>query len=235
MRPDRRPDVMVVAGAIHGAGSSTVAALVALAAARCRRRTVLVETGNSPLRQWLAGNRQVDAVSSRQGSTRVSEFLSITASVPGQPFTADGADLVVVDAGWNAATVMQACAAGVDRVLVVVTPGHAPVSAGYALVKLVERRFPGTRFEIVVNRTGPQPGPALFDALQTAALSFLRRAVALAAMLPDDACLQPALRAGMSLEDACVGSSLDDAIHALVTTTLSQFDHARMAWSAGMT
>jgi MinD-like ATPase involved in chromosome partitioning or flagellar assembly len=233
MRPDRGADVVVVAGAMHGAGSSTVAALMALAAARCRRRTLLVETDSSPVHQWLTGNRDPGSISNRLGSSRVSEFLSIAG--PGSQAVHSAADLVVIDAGWNAATLMQACASGVDRVLVVVTPGHAPVSAGYALVKLVERRFPGTRFEIVVNRTGPEPGPALFDALQTAALSFLRRAVALAAMLPDDACLQPALRAGMSLEDACVGSGLDDAIHALVTSTLSQFDHARMAWSAGMT
>jgi hypothetical protein len=231
--------VVVVTGGVLGAGASTVAGLMALAAAGMQRTTLLIDAAHdgSPFPKLFdlrAGGVSVDVGSGSAGMlVRAADDLYLLRAPshgarPGGPLAARF-DLIIVDAGWRAEAALDACSAGADRVLVVVTPGHAPISAGYALVKVVERRFPGTRFEVVVNRRGPESAASLFEHLQTAALTFLNRAIALAALLPDDACLHAGTRGGMTLHDAAAGSAVADAIDVLTSSKLTEFDRARGA------
>lgn len=214
--------LIVVAGGVVGAGSSTVAGLMAHCAADMCRTTLLIEAdGPQPqASRVVRAAENLYVVRARTHGLR-----------PAGPL-ANRFSLIIIDAGWRVDSVLEACAAGADRVLVVVTPGHAPISAGYALVKAVERRFPGTRFEVVVNRRRPDGTAALFEYLQTASLTFLHRAIALAALLPDDACLHAGTRGGMPLFDAAAGSAVADAINALTCSKLAEFDRARGAASS---
>jgi MinD-like ATPase involved in chromosome partitioning or flagellar assembly len=235
---------IVVAGSMLGVGASTVAGLVALSAARAGRPTLLVDPDPaSPLEQWLgvSARRGVSITDSAAGDgtmIRVHDALHLLRVRSGDAGARAPArfgsrfELVVMDAGWRADALLQACAGGAERVLVVVTPGHAPVSAGYALVKVVERRFPGTRFEVAINRHGPDCTVALFEHLQAAALTFLHRALALAALIPDDACLRAGTAGGMTLEDAAAGSAVAAAVDSMTFRNLAELDHAREPWPA---
>jgi hypothetical protein len=247
MRPDRGASItpaIVVAGSMLGVGASTIAGLLALSAARAGRPTLLVDPDpGSHFEQWLgtSARRGVSITDSAAGDgtmIRVRDtlhLLRVRSSDAGAraPARFGGRfELVVMDAGWRADAILEACAAGAERVLVVATPGHAPISAGYALVKVVERRFPGTRFEVAINRHGPECTIALFEHLQTAALTFLHRAVALAALIPDDACLRAGTAGGMTLEDAAAGSAVAAAVDSLTYRNLAELDHAREPWPA---
>jgi MinD-like ATPase involved in chromosome partitioning or flagellar assembly len=131
---------------------------------------------------------------------------------------------VVVDAGWRADTVLNGCAGDVERVVIVTTPGRSALSASYGLMKVVETRFPGTRFEVLVNQQHGENARHTFEYLHAAALTFLRRAIAMAGAVPDDACLRAGMRGGMTVEDAAAESDVAAAIGQMVVRFLAEME-----------
>jgi MinD-like ATPase involved in chromosome partitioning or flagellar assembly len=208
------PRWVAVAGGRQGAGVSTLAALLAVVATARGLRVAVVETaaGGSPLPALLGAEAAgAGPVRSRTGP---GYFPSAAAAMP------QGGDLVLVDAGWRLERVLATCAGPVERIVVVTTGERAAVSASYGLLKAVEGRFPGLRFDVVVNREDPRRAPELFGHLQAAALGYLRRALTLAGTIPDDPCLRAGTRGGMTVKDAAVESELWSAAETILDRVL---------------
>jgi hypothetical protein len=141
-----------------------------------------------------------------------------------------GHDLVIVDGGSRLDTV-SACleaaapagdagsAGGADngrnaRVRLLVVTGADPIglAASYALVKAAGQRAPLVETLVLANRLDEEAAAHAFAQLDAGARHFLERPLALAGAVPDDSCLDVALRAGMLLHDAAAGSPAAVAI-----------------------
>lgn len=228
---------IAVGGGLLGTGASTVAALLSVTASMMGHEVLLIDVdAESRLLQLLGpgGARErvdVEAVVAGAGQmVRVRDGLHLLRArahgMAGMPprHLLERFELVIVDAGWRMDSVLETCAMEVDRVLVVTTPGRAAISASYGLIKAVETRFPGTRFEVLVNQQDPHTAGHAVDHLQTAALRFLQRAVAVAGVIPDDPCLRAGLRGGMSVQDAAAESEVSRVIEQIVVRLLSDLD-----------
>jgi flagellar biosynthesis protein FlhG len=108
-------------------------------------------------------------------------------------------DVVIVDAGSRLDTVMAAVASGARRVVVVGGDGAVALAAGYALIKAIELKWPGTPVDVIANRQDEVAGQRAFDQLQHAASRFLGRDLDCLGAIPDDAALDTAIRTGQSL------------------------------------
>ncbi|MBV9881219.1 MAG: hypothetical protein JO180_12020 [Gemmatirosa sp.] len=249
-RAEAGPQVVVVGSGKGGAGTSVVAALVALAAASTGRRVLLVDADEhvGPQR-YLLGVAPAPAIADLRGGVdvgalpvAVSATLSLVSGGPGVTGAAaaepaerrallrrvtalyPGHDLVVVDGGSRLDTVCACCdALGGSATRLLVVAGTDPVSlaAAYALMKAARggsdaapARSPAT--DVVVNRHDETAARHGFAQIEQACLEFLGAAVRLAGILPDDTCLEAALRAGMPLQDAAAGSPAAVAAQALV-------------------
>jgi MinD-like ATPase involved in chromosome partitioning or flagellar assembly len=233
---------VAVGGGLLGMGSSTIAALLALAAATRGRETLLVDADpeGPPLARLLGlrdGAERLDVEFAASGAgqmLRVRDALHLLRPASRETYARfrrdvfERFDVVVVDTGWRMDSVLETCATGVDRVLVVTTPGRAALSASYGLIKTVEAHVPGTRFEVLVNQQDVYAARHSFGHLQTAALHFLHRTVGLAGVIPEDACLRAGTRGGMRVEDAAAESHVAQVIEQLMTRILAERDHARL-------
>ncbi|HEX7243925.1 MAG TPA: hypothetical protein VF263_26795, partial [Longimicrobiaceae bacterium] len=216
-----------------GGGTSTAAALLALAAAGRGTPTLLVDAdeglGTLPL---LLGVRPRGTLGMLRGGATEPRDLLVPlgdtldllpggAGDPGAPPLAPaerralfrrvaalygGYGLVVVDGGSRLDSVLAACSAGAGRLLAVATPERIALAGAYALLKAVHERVPGLAVEVLLNEadeTGVREG---FEHLRTAAGLFLDRAVELAGALPSDSSLRAGVGAGMPLQDAAAAS-----------------------------
>jgi flagellar biosynthesis protein FlhG len=186
-----------------------------------------------------------------RAATPVSATLSLVAGGPGSSRTpADPAehrallrrvttlypkhDLVVVDGGSRLDTVCASCEAGnavPTRLLVVAGTDPIALAASYALVKAATDRsasLPGGPLscDVIVNRHDEDAARRAYAQLDAAVRDFLGKTPAQAGVryagaLPDDVCLDVALRAGMPLQDAAAGSPAAVAAQSLVERLLS--------------
>jgi hypothetical protein len=217
---------LVVGGGLLGVGTSTVAALLALAVAAAGRRALLVECDGqaATLARWL-GLRS--APPPAREPVQVRRGLALWRGGPGsEAHLPSGGperyDLVVVDAGWRMESLVHACAGGAERALLVSTAGRASLSATFGLMKAVTYRFPGTRFDVVMNQ---QPEPTARqnrEYLQTASLTFLGRSFVHAWTVPEDACLRAGIRGGMLLEDAAAESEVAHTVATMAARILTE-------------
>ena len=247
-------NVVVVASGKGGVGTSTVAALLALAAAGLGQRVLLVDPDDQvgPLAQLL-GVRPRHALADLRDGVDAAELVvpvsELLALVPGGPpaeasRAVEGAerrallrrvgglygshDLIVIDGGSRFELVGACCdgaagvAGGAPARLVAVT-GTDPIAlaATYALVKATAQRPGIGSTELLVNRADGETAARTFALADEAARQFLGRSLVLAGSLPDDACLDLALRAGMTLLDAAAGSPAAAAAHELATRLLA--------------
>lgn len=209
--------VVVVASGKGGTGTSTVAALLAAAAARTGRETLLVDAGAaaSSLAQLLgveahaeaggvlslggialASARSMDAHSAADRTVR---FRRLTSS-----YASYGA--VVIDAGATMDAVMLAAAAA-GRILAVTSPDRIGVTATYALLKVVGQRFGAVPMGVLGNRSDEVAGLAAWERIAAGTDRFLGHAVGFAGTIPDDGELRAQLEAGRSFEATYHGAA----------------------------
>jgi MinD-like ATPase involved in chromosome partitioning or flagellar assembly len=117
------------------------------------------------------------------------------------------------------------------RLLVVTGTDPIGLAAGYALVKAAVARtaaLPGgpVAAEVIVNRHDDDAAHLGHAQIAEACGAFLGRTVRLAGALPDDGCLERALRAGMPLQDAAAGSPAAVAAQAMVERLLADLGSA---------
>lgn len=227
------PTVLVVASGKGGTGVSLVSALLGLAMAEEGRRVLLVDGTDSygALHVMLGVAPRHRLAELRGGTVQAEELLTpvtdLLTLLPGGADEAgaaplstterqvlsrrarelfDGFDLVVVDAGSRLDAVLGACGDGVEQLLIVATDDQITMAASHALLKAVDARLPGLAVNVVVNRADDAQAIAVHDHLSTAAAQFLGREVGHAGALPHDHCLQAAMGAGMTVQDAAAGS-----------------------------
>ncbi len=226
--------VLVVASGKGGTGTSLVTALLGLTAAGEGRRVLLVDGTESygALHLMLGVVPRHPLAALRGGQASAAELLTPIADgvslFPGggaddahaAPLGVaerqllfrrvaelyDAHDLVVVDAGSRLEAVLTACGGGVTRVLLVATEDQIAMAAAHALLKALEARMPGLPVDVLVNRATDAHAAEVHAHLATAAERFLARPVGFAGAVPDDACLQGGLGAGMTVQDAAAGS-----------------------------
>lgn len=145
-----------------------------------------------------------------------------------------GHDSIVIDGGSRLDTVCacrDASATMNARLLVVAGTDPIALAASYALLKAVRERAAvqvgtTTSLDVLVNRADAAAADHAFAQLAEACRAFLgvtsdaSDAVGFAGALPDDTCLDAALRAGMPLQDAAAGSPAAVAAQALTERLL---------------
>ena len=225
------PTVLVVASGKGGVGASLVSALLALAVSGEGWRVLLVDGTESygalhflfgvpphdPLAAQRDGTGEPAAPIAPMGDTlplgpAVEPLDELPLSVGERQLVGriselhDRFDLVVVDAGSRLEAVIAACDAGATHLLVVATEDRLTLAATHALLDAVEARRPGVPVDVVANRATEHDALHVHASLAEAAERFLGRSLRLAGAIPDDPCLRGGLAAGMTVQDAAVGS-----------------------------
>jgi flagellar biosynthesis protein FlhG len=222
------PGVVVVGSGKGGVGTSTVSALLALVAAQEGRRVLLVDADEGvgslhflfgisdpgpgigilrggdftaadlvrPVTEslWLlpgGGAGTESTLATSLGERRA--LLRRVADL--YPFY----DLVVVDGGSHMASVMAACAAGVERLLALTSPDRVSMAATYALLKVTRERFPVLPLEIVVNQGEGVTVEDVFQMMALAGRRFLGLQVVFGGSIPRDHALAQSVEEENSL------------------------------------
>lgn len=229
-RPSRP---LLVASGKGGVGTSFTASLVALTAADRGDRVLLVDATEGPgAIHQLFGLRperslwQLYSTRAHQEEVviPVTDQVSVIAggtSAGAEPPADDQRrrnalarvaelfgdyDLVVIDGGSRLDT-LSAVADLVDaRLLLLTSADRLALAANYAVVKSVGGRMSDIDRFVLANRHAEGVAADACKFLSEACTHFLSRTVTYVGALPDDACLQAAIGAGMSLQDALDGS-----------------------------
>lgn len=232
------PLVVAVGSGKGGVGTSTVAALLAATMAEIGHKVLLVDAGQrlgglhhllgvepkAPLDQ-LKGGREAHEL-----LVPVADRLSLFPAAAGEEELRpterrllmrrvtslyEGYELVVVDAGSSAESLVTACHDGASRLLAVTAGDRVSLMATYAVVKLLHQKAPDVRVDIVANRVGDDAANQLHDFLNGASVRFLSRTVPYAGSIPDDPDFASALAAGMGTDEAALGSTAAQAVREL--------------------
>lgn len=212
-----------------GVGTSTCAALTALAAARAGREVLLVEaddqSGSLGLLFGLGGLRA--GLSDLRAGADPEDLLvpvapglrllpggggsvdATWASAAGERRALlrrvaslyDGYDLVVVDGGSRVDGVMAAAAPGVATLLVVTGPDRIALAGAHALLKVMAARLPGVPAELVVAGTDEAGGREAHRVSSEAAALFLERELPFAGAVPTDDAVAAAVAEGRSIAE----------------------------------
>ncbi|MEP7346638.1 MAG: hypothetical protein ABI877_15310, partial [Gemmatimonadaceae bacterium] len=228
--------VVALASGKGGVGTSTAAALLGAAVAATGRRVLLVDAVGhlGTLHELLAVTPAYSLGALRDGVepgalvTPVSATLSLLALAPDEsPLTESDRrvlakrllsiysqyDLVVADAGANAAAILQACRDGAARLFAVCGTDRVGLAATFALIKLVGQHFPDVRVDLMPNRVTTEIAETLHGHLNAATVRFLSRTIHLAGAIPEDDDFGSALTAGLGALEAAVGSNAVAAMH----------------------
>lgn len=228
------PGVLVVGSGKGGAGTSTVSALLALAAASRGQQTLLVDGDeNVPVLSLLLGASPGPGIGAlRGGETAVADLVievdrnlslvpggdggvaSTYASAAGERRALfrrlsglyDDFDLVIVDGGSRLESVVAACHAGAERLIVVTASDRIALASSHALMKVACARFPNLPLEVLVNGHDGPRARAVYQIVQSAAEHFLRASPRFAGGIAEDAGLRSAMTGGRLLNDAARGS-----------------------------
>lgn len=239
------PTVVAVGSGKGGVGTSTVAALLAATMAEAGHRVLLVDAGQrlgglhhllgvepaGSLGQ-LRGDREphhllvpvaerlsLFPASTDEGELRPTERRLLMRRVMS---LYPSFELVVVDAGSSAESLVAACADGATRLLAVTAGDRISLVATYALVKLLHERTPGVRVDIVPNRVADDAVDRLHEYLNGAAVRFLSRTVPFAGAIPDDPDFGHALAAGLGTAEASLGSNAAIAVRTIGERILAE-------------
>lgn len=222
------PGVVVFGAGKGGVGTSTLAGLTAVHAARRGASVLLVDADETvgTLHLMFGVQEPVAGLGSLRGGTRtVDEVLHEVEPglmlVPGGGGGVDATlavasaerrlllrrvsalyerfDLVLVDGGSRLDSVMAACAVGAGRLLVLTTPNRIAETAAFALVKVARGRFPELPAEVLVNRASEADGRHAHQMVDLAASTFLGEGVPFAGAVPADGELEERMASGGSL------------------------------------
>jgi len=242
-----RPKTLLVASGKGGVGTSVIAALTAIAAAERGDRVLLVDAteaggtlhhlfGVRPTNSlWMLTDTRIDPtdtviaidahLSLVAGGTSATAVAPLVDADRRATLTRLGElysqfDFVVVDAGSRLDTITAVSELAEPAVLLVTSADRLALAANYALVKSVSIRRRDARISVIANRHGESLAGEACDFLVGACSHFLNRSIEVVGAVPDDACLQAAVGAGMTVRDALDGSPAVEAIRAAVTTLL---------------
>lgn len=217
--------VVLVAAGKGGIGTSTVAALLALAFAEQGRRALLIDGDDQAGTQhhWFGveprigiGALRGSGIEPREAVIQASEMLDLLpggggADTAGLPLLSTSErrliwrrvaglyadyDFVVIDGGCRLETVMAASNAGVRRLAAVSAADPVALAATYALLKAVDARIPGLPVDFVANGQDEGRARALYDHVQMASQRWLRRGLNYGGTIPEDVPLRERLSAG---------------------------------------
>jgi MinD-like ATPase involved in chromosome partitioning or flagellar assembly len=131
-------------------------------------------------------------------------------------------DLVVVDAGSSAESLVTACTDGATRLLAVTAGDRISLVATYAVVKLLHKRMPDLRVDVIANRVDDASADRLHEYLNGASVRFLSRTTPFAGAVPDDPDFGSALAAGLGTAEASLGSTAALAVRAIGERILTE-------------
>jgi len=216
--------VVLVGAGKGGIGTSTVAALLALALAEQGRRTLLIDGDDQSGTQhhWFGveprigiGALRAGGIDPREAVIQASEMLHLLPG--GGPLDGETPllstserrlvwrrvaglyadhDFVVIDGGCRLDTLMAASTAGVRRLAAVSAADPVALAATYALLKAVDARIPGLPVDFVANGHDEGRARALYDHVQMASQRWLRRGLNYGGTIPEDVQLRERLSAG---------------------------------------
>lgn len=248
--PDPAPGhrLFALAAGKGGVGTSTAAVMLAATLAAEGRDVLLVDAANrlGTLDAMLGVEPTVDLDALRGGATTPESLLMTvddrltllpsrgvggTSTLPPAErrvlFGRVAAlfpryDIVVMDAGSSAESILAACALGASRVLAVTAGDRIGVTATYALLKLLHERHPATRVDLLGSRVTPPIANLVHDCINAATVRFLSKTVHLAGVVPDDPQFGIALTAGLGTrvasQDSPAAPLMHDIGHALLDT-----------------
>jgi flagellar biosynthesis protein FlhG len=224
--------VVAVASGKGGAGTSTVATVLAATMAADGTDVLLVDAadqlGTLDTMLGVTVERGVEAlrggrVTPDELVVTVDEHLALLPSSASGRSTLTSAErrvllqrvtmlfprfgMVILDAGASADSIVAACALGANRVLAVTANDRISIAATYALVKLMHQRDPGLRVDLLGNRISEPVARLVQDCVNAATIRFLSRTVHLAGAVPEDPHFSLAIAAGMGARVASQGSS----------------------------
>jgi flagellar biosynthesis protein FlhG len=238
-RGGARACVVAVGSGKGGVGTSTVAALLASTMASDGHRVLLVDAGHRlGAMHHLLGVEPAGTLGQLRGGRREAGDLLVPvaerlALFPGSIEEADVGsaerallmrrvealyddyELVVVDAGSSAQSLVAACAARSSRLLAVTASDRIALVATFAVIKLLHERAPSVRVDIVANRVEAEVADRLHDHLNAASVRFLSRTIPFAGAIPDDPDFASALAAGLGTDAAARGSNAAQAARAI--------------------
>jgi flagellar biosynthesis protein FlhG len=242
-----RPKILLVASGKGGVGTSVIAALTAITAAERGDRVLLVDATESggtlhhlfgvrptnslwmltdarvaPADTVIAIDAHLSLVAGGTSGTAVAPLVDADRRAAltrlGQLYAQF--DFVVVDAGSRLDTITAVSELAEPAVLLVTSADRLALAANYALVKSVSARRADAPISVIANRHGESLAAEACDFLVGACSHFLNRSIEIVGVVPDDACLQAAVGAGMTVRDALDGSPAVDAVRAAITTLL---------------
>jgi MinD-like ATPase involved in chromosome partitioning or flagellar assembly len=204
------PGVVVVGGGKGGVGTSTVAALLALASARLGARTLLVEAvhGVSVLPLLFGREAPAEGLLTRGGPDvralreEVAPGLTLlpgggtpdelsssrqgerAARVRRAASLYDEHEMTVVDAGCRLDEVLGAVSVGAERMVVVASSSRIALAGAHALFKSVLLRGSSVRLELLLNGCDEAVARDAFDLTREAGRRFLGQGPAHAGTLP---------------------------------------------------
>lgn len=222
----RRPGVVVVGSGKGGVGTSTIATLMAVEAARRGEHVLLVDgdeaVGSLHLMLGISDPGPGLGSLRQAGVTPDSLLLDVAPGLVLFPGGGGGVDatlavaagerrvlmgriaglyenfgVVIVDGGSRLDSVMAACHAGAERLLCVTTPDRISLAASYALFKVMRARFGALPTELLVNSS--EDGHSVYEIVDAASSNFLGVDVSFAGTIPPDDMLRECLEAGTSL------------------------------------
>ena len=238
------PGVVVLGSGKGGVGTSTISALLALVAAQDGRKVLLVDADEGvgslhflfgisdpgpgigilrggdvtpadlvrPVTQdlWLLPGGGAETESTLAGSQ--GERRALLRRVRDlYPFY----DLVVVDGGSHLASVLAACSAGAERLVVLTAPDRVAMASSYALLKVARERFPVLPLEILVNQGHGVTAEDVFRMMAMAGRRFLGLKVAFGGSVPQDHTLEIAWQENHTLLDLAPSSPCLNALAVL--------------------
>jgi MinD-like ATPase involved in chromosome partitioning or flagellar assembly len=208
--------VVVFGAGKGGVGTSTLTALVAMAAARGGASVLLVDSDETvgSLHLQLGFNTDVPGLGTLRGGSVAPEGLLLEVE-PGLTLFPGGGggvastlavagserrslmrrvaalyeryDLVLVDGGSRLDSVVASCAAGAGRLMTLTLPDRIAEAGAYALLKAIHGRFSTLPAEVLVNRASEAEARAAHVMVDSAATSFLGIGIPFAGAIPDDA------------------------------------------------
>ena len=238
-----RPGVWVVGAGKGGVGTSTVTALLGLAARRQGSRTLVVEGVSGGLALILGQEGETAGIPdlARPGVEPADLLIALADGMDFLPAGRwadasthqeneralllrrvgdlyDAYDRVVVDGGSRATTVLAACSAGAERLWIVTQRNRVAAAGAYALVKAMEERLPGLPLSLLANRADLEEGRQALSAIRSGCRRFLGSAPDEGPAIPTDPHLVRALDEGRSILDIAPGAALK-----MVEQTLAPF------------
>ena len=125
-------------------------------------------------------------------------------------------DVLLIDTAAGLSHSVLTFSRAAQRVVVVVCDESASLTDAYGLIKVLSRRQPGSRFEVITNmtRSGAE-GRALFDKLARVAMRFLDVTLHHLGNLPQDEYLRRAVQQQVPVVEAYPSSAASQAFKKL--------------------